>query len=64
MHYTVTMKCANPHQNKKAPRGEEIEMNKFEVVEAIAEEYEITYDQAFDLVYDLFGDPDETDDAI
>lgn len=39
-------------------------MNKFEVVEAIAEEYEITYDQAFDLVYDIFGDPDETDDAI
>ena len=32
-------------------------MNKFEVVEAIAEEYEITYDQAFDLVYDLSGIP-------
>lgn len=39
-------------------------MTKFEAVEAIAEEYEITYDQAFDLVYDLCGDPDETDDAI
>ena len=39
-------------------------MNKFEEVEALAEELDCDYDLAFDLVYDIGGDPEETDDAL
>lgn len=39
-------------------------MNKFEEVKMLAEELECDYDTAFCLVYDIWGDPEETDDAL
>lgn len=39
-------------------------MNKFEEAEMLAEELDCDYDLAFDLVYGICGDPEETDDAL
>ena len=39
-------------------------MNKFEEAEALAQELECDYDLAFDLVYGISGDTEETDDAL
>ena len=45
-------------------RAKELNMNKFEEVKMLAEELECDYDTAFCLVYDIWGDPEETDDAL
>ena len=41
-----------------------VNMNKFEEAEALAEELECEYELAYDLVYGISGDPEETDDAL
>lgn len=53
------------HKQRTAGQtAKELEMNKFEEAEALAEELECDYDLAFDLVYGISGDPEETDDAL
>lgn len=39
-------------------------MNKFEEAKALAKELECDYDLAFDIVYGIGGNPEETDDAL
>lgn len=39
-------------------------MNKFEEAEMMAEELGCDYDLAFDLIYGIGGDSEETDDAL
>ena len=39
-------------------------MNKFEEAEALAEELDCDYELAYNLVYEISGDPEETDDAL
>ena len=40
------------------------EMTKFEEAEMLVDELDCDYDLAFDLVYGIGGDPEETDDAL
>lgn len=44
--------------------GEELKMNKFEEVEKLAEELECDYETAFDIVYDIPQESEDTDDAL
>lgn len=39
-------------------------MNKFEEAEALAEELECDYELAYDIIYGISGDTEETDDAL
>lgn len=63
----MTYSCVHDIISTRKQRGDspkELKMNKFEEAEALAEELDCNYELAYDFVYGISGDPEETDDAL